>query len=72
MNIISTFLTILAWMSLPLVVIRVIVLIFVTHENYEWIRVAELVGADPIGDAVKRSAFVGLLCVAWLIARYNS
>lgn len=68
MNAILLTLTILAWIYLAVSALQIGLLLF-SHVYDEEIKFAKLLGVDLVGNVVRRTLLIWVVCVTWIVAR---
>lgn len=66
----ETFLTILAWIFLVLCAFRIAGICVGSKEQSVAVRIAEMHGLNPVGDALVKPIIILLICAAWLISTF--
>lgn len=62
------FFNILAWVFLFLCAFRIAGIYVGSKEQEVAVRLAELYGANPVGDALVKPVIVFLICAAWIVS----
>jgi hypothetical protein len=69
---VNLFFSILAWTFLVLSILRIVLIFWTAKHHADVIRVAEMLGENPVGRALVKPAIAIIVCLAWIISSYLS